>query len=41
MVARFGRVLTDAEINEEAARGNLGRPLELLEKESPYPLYKG
>ena len=37
MVERFGRVLTPDEIACVVARGQLGRPLELLTKESPYP----
>jgi hypothetical protein len=37
MEARFGRVLTDAELALAWDAGQLGRPLELLAKESPYP----
>ena len=37
ILARFGRPLTDAELSAAAAQGKLGRALELLEKESPYP----
>jgi hypothetical protein len=37
MVARFGRPLTDAELAAAAGAGGLGRALELLAKESPYP----
>ena len=36
MVARFGRALTQAELERLAHRGELGRNLELLERESPY-----
>lgn len=38
MEAKFGRVLTDAEIVYFKGRGELGTALELLEKESPYPV---
>jgi hypothetical protein len=37
--AAYGRDLTDAELNEKAARGELSRALRLLERESPYPKY--
>lgn len=36
MMARWGRVLTQEELEVMAARGSLGRNLELLERESPY-----
>lgn len=39
MQARFGRDLTELEIATLAEQGQLGRALELLEKESPYPVY--
>lgn len=40
MIEKFGRALTEAEIGALAEKGELGRPLELLEKESPYPVYR-
>lgn len=36
MIARFGRVLDQAELDRLAAQGQLGKALELLDKESPY-----
>jgi hypothetical protein len=38
MERRFGRDLTDAEANALAASAGLGRELELLARESPYPI---
>jgi hypothetical protein len=35
--ARFGRGLTDTELGRLAGEGRLGRALELLSRESPYP----
>lgn len=37
MARRFGKVLTDAELAVAAEAGELGKPLELLARESPYP----
>jgi hypothetical protein len=38
---RFGRDLTDAEIAALKSDNRLGRALELLERESPYPVPSG
>lgn len=38
LTARFGRTLTEFEIAAAKDRGVLGRALELLERESPYPV---
>lgn len=41
MVAKFGKGLTQKELSDLAEHGKLGKPLELLEKESPYKVWKG
>lgn len=41
MEKRFGRHLSDLELFHQAEKGILGRELELLEKESPYPIPGG
>jgi hypothetical protein len=40
MLARFGKALTQEELAQLADQNRLGRPLELLEKESPYVLWR-
>lgn len=39
MLDRFGRVLTQKELEQLAERGHLGSALEKLEKESPYVMW--
>ena len=41
MEQRFGRHLTELELAAAAEQGQLGKALELLEKESPYPVMHG
>lgn len=41
MEERFGRHLSDGELAALAERGELGRAIELLARESPYPVYGG
>ncbi len=40
MKERFGRDLTDLELFQKMERGELGTALTLLEKESPFKVYK-
>jgi hypothetical protein len=39
MLSRFGKILTQKEIDDLAASGGLGRELELLDLESPYRVH--
>lgn len=41
MESRYGHVLSQAELEHEAEAGTLGRMLELLERESPYKVWRG